>query len=84
MRRALLISGGSLDREFAKRYLESQRFDMVIAVDSGLKGALELGLSVDAAVGDFDSADQEALAEAHGKQGIVWDVHKPEKDETAG
>ena len=28
MRRALLISGGSLDREFAKRYLESQRFDM--------------------------------------------------------
>lgn len=82
MRRALLISGGSLDREFAKRYLESQRFDMVIAVDSGLKGALELGLSVDAAVGDFDSADQEALAEAHGKQGIVWDVHKPEKDET--
>ncbi len=82
MKRALLIAGGSLDREFGKKFADSQKFDLVIAVDSGLGSALELGLSIDAAVGDFDSADAGSLKEGHARKGISWEIHKPEKDET--
>ena len=81
-KRALIISGGSLEEDFASAYLKDQNFDMIIAVDSGLKGALDLGLSVDAAVGDFDSADPVTLAEGHEHREIHWEVHRPEKDET--
>lgn len=81
-KRALIISGGSLEEDFASAYLKDQNFDMIIAVDSGLKGALDLGLSVDAAVGDFDSADPLTLAEGHEHREIHWEVHRPEKDET--
>ena len=81
-KRALIISGGSLEEDFASAYLKDQNFDMIISVDSGLKGALDLGLSVDAAVGDFDSADPVTLAEGHEHREIHWEVHRPEKDET--
>lgn len=79
---ALIISGGCLEEGFAADYLRGRQFDMVIAVDSGLKGALDLGLPVDAAVGDFDSADPLTLAEGHEHREIRWEVHRPEKDET--
>ena len=81
-KRALIVSGGCLEEDFAAAYVKNQKFDMVIAVDSGLKGALDLGLSVDAAVGDFDSADPGTLAEGHEHREIRWEVHRPEKDET--
>ena len=51
---ALIISGGCLDEGFAADYLRGRQFDWGSAVDSGLKGALDLGLPVDAAGGDFD------------------------------
>ncbi len=82
MKRALLISGGSLDPEFCRSFTDRQKFDMVIAVDSGLGKALELGLPIDAAVGDFDSADPRSLEEGHARKEIAWEIHKPEKDET--
>lgn len=82
MKRALLISGGSLDADFAKRFVQGQEFDMVIAVDSGLGKALELGIRVDAAVGDFDSADAASLETGHARKEIAWEIHRPEKDET--
>ena len=82
MKRGLIISGGCLDEAFAAAYLRDKKFDQVIAVDAGLKGALDLGLRVDAAVGDFDSADPGTLAAGHRQRGITWEVHRPEKDET--
>jgi len=53
----------------------------VIAADSGLDQALELGLEVSVAVGDFDSASPGAL-EAAESSGVRIERHPAEKDAT--
>ena len=53
----------------------------VIAADRGLEHARALGLQVDVAVGDFDSASPEAVAAAE-RAGVRIERHAAEKDET--
>jgi len=53
----------------------------VIAADRGLQHALDLGLEVEIAVGDFDSASPEAVARAEAA-GTRIDRHPTEKDAT--
>ncbi len=53
----------------------------VIAADRGLEHARALGLEVSVAVGDFDSASPEAVAEAE-KAGVRLERHAVEKDAT--
>lgn len=82
MRKGLIVTGGKLDLAFARSFLDENRFDKIIAVDAGLAVADVLGLVPDYVVGDFDTADA-ALMEKYKKMPhIVWEVHKPEKDET--
>lgn len=53
----------------------------VVAADSGLDRALEMGLRVDLVVGDLDSVTDEALASARAA-GIPVEVHPVDKDAT--
>lgn len=53
----------------------------VIAADSGLDRAMEMGLRVDLVVGDLDSVSDEALAAARAA-GIPVEVHPVDKDAT--
>ena len=53
----------------------------VIAADGGVDAALAGGLSVDAAVGDFDSVTPAGLAEVE-RQGALVDRHPAAKDAT--
>lgn len=55
--------------------------DVVVAADSGLHLAQELGLPVDVAVGDFDSAAPEAVADAE-RAGASIERHPADKDHT--
>jgi thiamine pyrophosphokinase len=55
--------------------------DLVVAADSGLHEAGDLGLRVDVVVGDFDSADPDAVAAAQ-KAGAVIERHAAAKDAT--
>lgn len=82
MKTCLIITGGSLNMEFARDYIKNNGFHYVIAVDAGLKKAHELGIAVHAAVGDFDTLGRTAVEEYQRENGITWDIHKPEKDET--
>lgn len=54
---------------------------MVVAADSGIDRALDLGLHVDVAVGDFDSVSTEGL-ETVADRGAQIQRHRTAKDET--
>ena len=53
----------------------------IIAADSGVDLAIELGLAVSAVIGDMDSASPEALAEAE-RHGARIERHPEDKDAT--
>ena len=71
MRRCLIITGGTIDLDFAGSFLENERFDKVIAVDAGLERAAALGLVPDLIVGDFDTVKPEILEQYRRMEHIV-------------
>ncbi len=84
MRTGLIITGGRIHRDFAGKFIREQGAlaDCVVAVDGGLEVTKALGLAPDAIVGDFDTVSEEILKEYQKDPHILWDVHRPEKDET--
>lgn len=82
MRACLIVTGGRLDLAFARSFLEKEKFYKVIAVDGGLEAVKALGLTPDYVVGDFDTVDGEVLKEFQKVPYIVWESHRPEKNET--
>lgn len=59
---ALVVIGGLPPKRSVVQHLP--RYDFVIAADSGLHAAIDLGLRVTAVVGDMDSVDPAVLAVA--------------------
>lgn len=82
MKRGLIITGGEIDIAFAGRLVQEEPYDCIISVDRGLETVRALGMTPHGAVGDFDSVSPAVLAGYRNTPGILWDVHKPEKDET--
>ncbi len=82
MKSCLIVAGGTIDLAFSRSYLKNRHFDKVIAVDGGLETLDALGLMPDYVVGDFDTARPEIVEKYHQFPYIVWDTHKPEKNET--
>jgi thiamine pyrophosphokinase len=74
----IVIGGGVIDRRVVD-HLPAER--LVVAADSGLDHALELGLHVDLLVGDLDSVSDHGLATADA-QGTPIERHRPDKDAT--
>jgi len=63
---AIVVLGGTPPTRSIKQHLPEHH--LVIAADSGLHGAVDLGLRVNVVIGDMDSVDRALLAavEAHG------------------
>jgi thiamine pyrophosphokinase len=78
---AIIFSGGDPPGPEAITDLPADRF--VIAADSGLDHARRLGVAVDVVVGDLDSVDPTALAEAEAN-GVTVERHPRDKDQTDG
>ena len=57
----LIISGGSIDPDFACPYLTERTFDMIISADSGMEFCRKAGILPDLILGDFDSASSRTL-----------------------
>ncbi|MGE0880201.1 MAG: thiamine diphosphokinase [Acidimicrobiia bacterium] len=76
--RVLVVGGGPPPLPSA---LPQERFDLVIAVDSGFDHARAMGLSVDVLVGDLDSVSVTGLRAAE-RAGVTIERHPAEKDWT--
>ena len=76
---ALVFTGGEPMPEAVLAHLPD--VELVIAADSGLMCAQSLGCAVDLVVGDLDSVDPSALAEAEAR-GASVERHAAEKDAT--
>ena len=82
MKRTLIVLGG--DKPKAKFLQElAAKCDYTICADKGLEAAFEAGISVDEALGDFDSASPETVAEMR-RRGIPNTVYPSVKDDTDG
>ena len=57
----LIISGGSIDADFTRRYLAERTYDMIISADSGMEFCRKTGILPDLILGDFDSASSRTL-----------------------
>lgn len=82
MKTCLIVTGGKLDLAFARSFLKEHKIDKIIAVDGGLESAEALGLVPDYIVGDFDTVHSEVIERFRQMPFIVWEQHKPEKNET--
>lgn len=82
MKQVLLVSGGSIEDEFAKKVIETHTFDFVMAADSGMEFFYRNSRKPDVIVGDFDSVGNEALEHFKKQNGILFKELNPCKDDT--
>jgi len=86
--RILIVTGGSIDEDFAARFISSEKFDINIIVDGALNVVNRLLiwkkclLKIHHLVGDFDSADPDVLGKYIREPEITVHKFKPEKDNT--
>lgn len=65
--KVLIITGGRFDKNTAKEYLNSHKFDYVITADGGTAYAKSIGIMPDLLLGDFDTLKAEVLEEYKNK-----------------
>ncbi|MDD3796168.1 MAG: thiamine diphosphokinase [Lachnospiraceae bacterium] len=82
MKSALIISGGSIEREFALPYMKRKKYDCIIAADRGLLFLKENQIMPTHIVGDFDSADASWLETYRENPEVEIRRFHPEKDWT--
>lgn len=58
--KVVIISGGHVEDTFALGWLQNNKYDKLIAVDSGMNFLFRNGLKPDIIAGDFDSVNQDA------------------------
>ncbi len=79
--KTIIISGGNIDVDFALDFIEKTDYDVLIAADRGMEFCRDNKIPVSCLIGDFDSADSEALA-FYEAQGILIHRLSPEKDDS--
>ena len=82
MKSALIISGGKIEKSIAISVLNSNVYDIIVAVDGGLMFAKEIGIVPDVIIGDYDTAGTELLNQYrdNGSSRII--TLNPAKDST--
>ena len=76
----LIISGGSIDEMWGRKWVADYEPDYCIAADSGLVMADKLGLTVDLLLGDYDSVDKKIFENYNGNTKTI--TYPCEKDYT--
>ena len=81
MNNILIISGGSFKKDRMESYLKKNKYDHIIAADSGGEYAASLGLIPDLLLGDFDSVSNDTLDYFKSRRCRIKEFD-PEKDMT--
>jgi thiamine pyrophosphokinase len=76
----LIISGGKIDSDWLKDWLNRNIVTYCIAADRGLETADSLGINVDLILGDYDSVDKNVLNKYKKTAEVL--TYPPEKDYT--
>lgn len=82
MMKALLVSGGTADRSFVTDFMTNRRYDLILAVDGGLRLCHDTGILPTHLVGDFDTVEAPLLEQYARLPGMQVIRHNPEKDAT--
>lgn len=80
--RYVIISGGHIDDAFALNYLKENKYDCMIAADSGMNFLHRNAIVPDVIAGDFDSVASESLAYYQGLNEVQVLKLNPIKDDT--
>lgn len=80
--RYVIISGGHIDDVFALNYLRENKYDCMIAADSGMNFLHRNGIVPDMIAGDFDSVEDESLDEFSSMPEVEMLRLNPIKDDT--
>ena len=78
----LIVSGGSLNKEFVTKVVGQGEYDRILAADSGMNALYAAAVTPDIIIGDFDSADEKILAFFQQNKAIDFCTLNPEKDDT--
>ena len=78
----VIISGGYIDDAFALNWLKENKYDCMIAADSGMNFLYLNGIVPDIIAGDFDSVEDESLDEFSGMSEVEVLRLNPIKDDT--
>lgn len=82
MMETLIVSGGSVTKEFLNQILAQHHFDDIIAVDKGMELFWKSEIKPNLILGDFDSAKPEVLRFFQEETKVPIMAYPPEKDET--
>jgi len=78
----IIISGGTIEKDFALAFLKKNKDARLIAADAGMRFLTECRIRPDMVIGDFDSisSDAEIRMEQMEKEGLRVIRLRPEKD----
>lgn len=79
--KTLIVTGGKINKNFIKKHLKINKYDIIIAVDKGLETLDSLDVKPNYIVGDFDSIKKDILKK-YQKTNIEIVELNPEKDLT--
>ncbi len=79
---AVILTGGSLSKEFAAVFLETTEYDLLIGADRGVEVLADIGAGADIIAGDFDSADERKVLKYIERYEPEVRRYPPEKDYT--
>lgn len=78
--KTVIVTGGRIDLEFGRAFLEGYEWDRLIAADGGLTFLYEAGLTPSCILGDFDSVDRRILEYYRTEKQVPIRTYNPKKD----
>ena len=78
----LIVSGGKIEDDFAKEWLEQYQPDFILVADSGMEFMKRAGIKPNMIIGDFDSVCHDTLAYFKACPDIIFKELNPIKDDT--